>query len=71
MPFQGLKYPPLGLKSVFLIEIVVERIAHTNSHHLQRTHYVMILFISNPMATLQSRFHYPYVPDEEIELGKV
>lgn len=22
------------------------------------------------MATLQGGFHYPYVPDEEIELGK-
>lgn len=30
---------------------------------------MMLLFLV-PMATLQGRFHYPYAPDEEIELEK-
>lgn len=36
------------------------------SYHSLRAQYVMMCFLV-PMVTLQSRFHYPYVP----ELGKV
>lgn len=35
------------------------------SYHSLRAQYVMMCFLI-PMATLQGRFHYPYVP----ELGK-